>query len=53
MSALVAGFLASLGERDAEFVRLEALQERVQGEIRQFSAADRLTRDLAHDRALR
>lgn len=53
VSALVAEFLKSLSDRDAEFARLEALQHKVQAEITQFSASDRLDRDQLHDRALR
>jgi hypothetical protein len=36
-----------------EFARLEALQREVQAEIGQFRAADRVSRDEVHDRALR
>jgi hypothetical protein len=36
-----------------EFARLEALQHEVQAEISQFRAADRLSRDEVHDRAVR
>lgn len=52
VSALVAGYLRSLSARDAEFARLEALQHRVLGEIRDsgFDGSDRLTRDEVHDR---
>lgn len=53
VSALVAEFLSSLSEREAEFSRLEAKQQRVQGEIRRFRARDRLTRDEVHGRAVR
>jgi plasmid stability protein len=53
VSALVAEFLAGLSGRDDEFARLEALQRRVQEEITGFSAADRVPRELVHDRALR
>ncbi|BBX73563.1 hypothetical protein BST45_03795 [Mycobacterium shinjukuense] len=53
VSALVAEYLDSLSERAAEFARLEAKQHRVQGEIRQFRASDRLSRDELHDRAVR
>jgi plasmid stability protein len=52
VSALVAEYLNSLSEHDAEFARLEAKQERVQGEIRAFRARDRLSRDQLHDRAV-
>lgn len=53
VSALVAGYLRSLGERDAEFERLEAQQKRIQAEIKGFSARDNLDRDALYDRALR
>ncbi len=42
VSALVADFLRSLAERDAEFSRLAAQQRRVQAEIRNVRAGDRL-----------
>ena len=53
VSALVADYLRSLSERETEFARLEAQQRRVQGEIRRFSARDRLDRDGIHVRAVR
>jgi plasmid stability protein len=53
VSALVAEYLDSLSEREAEFSRLEAQQRRVQGQIDRFSARDRLDRDEVHKRALR
>jgi plasmid stability protein len=53
VSALVAEFLSGLSERDEEFARLEALQQRVQGQIARFRGSDRVARDEAHDRALR
>lgn len=53
VSALVAEFLRSLSEADAEFARLEAQQRRVQAEITRFRAGDRLDRDELHERALR
>jgi plasmid stability protein len=52
VSALVAEYLKSLSEREAEFSRLEAKQRRVQNEIRRFRARDRLSRDEVHDRAV-
>lgn len=52
VSALVADFLRSLSERDAEFARLEAQQRRVQQEIQHFRAGDRLGRDELHERAV-
>jgi hypothetical protein len=53
LSALVVKYLERLSGRMDEFARLEALQHEVQAEIRQFSAADRLSRDEVHDRAVR
>ncbi|MBS9534315.1 hypothetical protein KIH27_12035 [Mycobacterium sp. M1] len=53
VSALVGEFLTSLSDREAEFARLLAQQQRVQGEIDRFRAADRLSRDELHDRAIR
>jgi plasmid stability protein len=53
VSALVADYLRSLSERDAEFARLEAQQRSVQATIGRFSARDRLTRDELHERAVR
>jgi plasmid stability protein len=53
VSALVAGYLRSLGEREAQFSRLEAQQSQVLDEIERFSARDRLDRDELHGRAIR
>ncbi|UQX09793.1 hypothetical protein [Candidatus Mycobacterium methanotrophicum] len=53
LSAVVAELLNSLSEREKEFARLEAKQRRVQGEIRNFRARDRLSRDDVHARAVR
>ncbi len=53
VSALVAAYLRSLSDRDAEFSRLESQQRQVQQEIEHFSARDRLDRDGLHARALR
>ena len=53
VSALVSEFLRSLSETDAEFVRLEERQRDVQKRITRFRAADRLSRDEIHDRAIR
>jgi plasmid stability protein len=53
VSGLVAEYLRSLLGEDAEFARLEAQQRRVQAEITRFRAADRLTRDEVHRRAIR
>jgi plasmid stability protein len=53
VSGLVAAYLASLSEREAEFARLEAQQRQVQDQIERFRAGDRLGRDELHQRALR
>ena len=53
VSALVADYLRSLSNREAEFERLEAQQKRIISEIENFSAGDRLSRDELYDRALR
>jgi hypothetical protein len=53
VSALVVAYLERLSGWMDEFGRLEALQREVQAEISQFRAADRLSRDEVHDRALR
>ena len=53
VSSLVAEYLRSLSEREAEFARLEAQQRRIQHQIDRFSARDRLGREEAHARAVR
>ncbi len=53
LSALVVEYLERLSGRMDEFARLEGLQREVQAEIGQFRAADRLSRDEVHDRAVR
>ena len=53
VSALVGDYLRSLTDREAEFVRLEAQQRRVQAEIAGFRARDRLDREQVHERAVR
>jgi plasmid stability protein len=53
VSSLVAEYLRSLPEREAEFARLEAQQRRVQDEIKSFRAGDRLGRDELHERSVR
>jgi plasmid stability protein len=53
VSALVAGYLRSLSERDAEFARLESQQRRIQDQIERFSARDHLDREELHGRAVR
>jgi hypothetical protein len=52
VSALVVAYLERLSGWKEEFARLEALQHDVQAEIGQFRAADRLSRDEVHDRAI-
>ena len=53
VSALVADYLQSLSDSGAEFARLQEQQRRIQKEIREFRAGDRLTRDGCHERAVR
>ena len=53
VSALVASYLRSLAEGEAEFSRLEAQQRDVLGAIERFRAGDRLSRDELHQRAIR
>lgn len=53
VSALVAEYLRSLSDDDAEFARLQALQQQTQAEISRFRAADRIGREEVHDRAVR
>jgi hypothetical protein len=50
VSALVAGYLRSLSDREAEFERLRAQQERIRKGITHFSAGDRLSRDELYER---
>ena len=53
VSALVVTYLERLSGRMEGFSGLEALQREVQAEIGEFRAADRLSRDEVHDRAVR
>ena len=53
VSALVAAYLRSLADGEAEFERLAAQQASVQAEIVRFRASDRLDREELHDRAVR
>jgi plasmid stability protein len=53
VSAIVAEYLTSLSGGGAEFSRLEDQQRRIQRQIKQFRAGDRLDRDGIHERALR
>jgi hypothetical protein len=50
VSALVRGFLEEVAEKEPDFERRRRLQDEVLGSIRRFRAADRLSRDRAHDR---
>ena len=52
VSALVVAYLQRLAGWMEEFAPLEALQHEVQAEIGQFRAADRLSRDEVHARAV-
>jgi hypothetical protein len=53
LSALVAGYLRALSSGRQEFGRLYAQQQRIQKEIVHFRAADRISRDELHSRAIR
>lgn len=53
VSALVADYLGSLADREAELARLRDQRHRIIDGIESFSAADRLTRDEIHERAVR
>lgn len=53
VSALVADYLGSLADQEAELARLRDQRRRIIDSIESFSAADRLTRDELHDRAVR
>ena len=53
VSALVAGYLASLSAARSEFERLQAKQHRIQLEIDRFRASDHIDRDRVHERAIR
>lgn len=53
VSALVADYLHSLSRHEAEFVRLENQERRIQSQIERFSARDRLNREDLHSRAVR
>ena len=53
VSALVAGYLATLGDGGDDFERLLARQEEVLAEVERFRAGDRLDRERAHERAVR
>jgi hypothetical protein len=53
VSALVAEFLQSLTADDSEFDRLMAQQNRIIGELGDFSASGRLSRSEVYQRAVR
>jgi len=53
VSALVRNFLNELGTAETEFERRRRLQDEVLASLPGFAAADRLTRDEVHDRAVR
>jgi hypothetical protein len=53
LSALIVTYLERLSGPMEEFARLEMVQHEVQAEISQFRAADKLSRDEAHDRSVR
>lgn len=53
VSGLVAAYLSSLSDREAEFTRLEAEQRSIQEQIVRFSAGDRIEREELHQRAIR
>lgn len=53
VSALVAGYLRSLSEHEAEFARLETQQQQIQSQIASFSARNRVSREDLHERAVR
>ena len=53
VSALVAEYLTSLSDDEAEFARLETEQRQVQSEIPRFRARDRVGRDELHSREIR
>lgn len=53
VSALVGEYLRSLTQREAELAQLRARWREVVAEIERFRAADRLSRDEVHERAVR
>jgi plasmid stability protein len=53
VSALVAEYLRSLSDRDAEFARLEAQQQKIISQIKSFNPRHNLSRDELYDRAAR
>jgi plasmid stability protein len=53
VSAMVRQFLIEAGTAETDFERRRRLQDQVLATLSRFSAGDRLTREEAHDRALR
>lgn len=53
VSALVADYLTSISQDEAEFNRLADQQKQIVSEIERFSAGERLNRDEIHSRAVR
>lgn len=51
VSAVVRGFLTSFAGEETDFERRKRLQEQTLASIKRFSAADRLPRDEAQERA--
>jgi hypothetical protein len=50
LSALVREFLERLGSEESDFERRRRLQDEVLGSVTRFRAADRLSRERAHER---
>lgn len=50
VSAIVRKYLENLTAEESEFQRRKRLQQEILNSIREFSAADRLDRDVIHDR---
>ncbi|HEY0118491.1 MAG TPA: DUF6364 family protein [Cellulomonas sp.] len=53
VSALVTDYLRGLDNQDAEYARLEALQDEVLATVAGFRGGDRLDREELHGRAVR
>lgn len=53
VSALVTEYLRTIIANDAEFARLQALQDETLAGIRSFRGGDRLGREELHERAVR
>ena len=50
LSAMVRGFLMTLGQDESDAERRKRLQKEVLSTVRRFRAGDRLTRDQVHER---